>query len=67
MGVFAASGCRQKPADQTQEPLTHNAFTDNIDRGVNTMHRAESAVTDTNAQVQTQVQQADSVDSTTQP
>lgn len=47
---------------QNQNAPVHNAVTDHVEKGVATMNQAESAVSQTNALTQQQVQQAGSAD-----
>jgi hypothetical protein len=64
VSLGALTGCSKKdaPVAAAPEPLVHNAFTDNIDKGAETMKKAESLADQTNAQMQQQAQQAQSAD-----
>ena len=46
------AGCENKKTAQAPEPPVHNAFTDYVDRGVTTMHKAEAARYKANAQTE---------------
>jgi hypothetical protein len=48
--ILALAGCDTKKVAQAPEPPVHNAFTDYVDRGVNTMQKAQTVADKTNAQ-----------------
>ena len=57
---FLLAGCSSKP--QEPAPAAHNAFTDNVDRGIATMNKAQAEVDAENARIKRQNQQAAGVE-----
>ncbi len=62
---LVGTGCQKKdppqPTASVPEPPAQNAFTSYVDRGITTIHKADSAATAANGQTQQMNQQTQSV------